>query len=77
MAYAGTHTTVQHDNAALQGIPARLVALVANAVDRFHKARAFRKTMHELQALPNAQLCDMGLNRSMIRRVAYQAVYTD
>ncbi len=69
MAFASTYITAQ------QGVADRLVAFAVNSVERFKKARAFRNTMNELSALPDAQLCDMGLNRSMIRRVAYQAVY--
>ncbi|SHJ03533.1 Uncharacterized conserved protein YjiS, DUF1127 family [Shimia gijangensis] len=69
MAYASTYTTAQ------QGTADRLVGFASNLVERFKKARAFRKTMNELYGLTNAQLADMGLNRSMIRRVAYQAVY--
>lgn len=69
MAYASTYNTAQ------QGAADRLAAYGATLVERFQKARAFRKTISELSALPDAQLADMGLNRSMIRRVAYQAVY--
>ena len=69
MAFASTYITAQ------QGISDRVVTFAAVSVERFKKARAFRKTMNELAALPNSQLCDMGLNRSMIRRAAYQSVY--
>lgn len=71
MAIASTYTTAQ------QGSADRLAALAATLIERFNKARAYRKTLTELNALPDAMLTDMGLHRSMIRRVAYQAVYED
>lgn len=35
----------------------------------------FRRTLNELSDLSNEQLTDLGLNRSMLKRVAYQAAY--
>lgn len=69
MAYASTY------HAAQQGAADRLAHFASDLVERFRKARAYRITLNELSALPNAQLADMGLNRSELRRVAYQAVY--
>ena len=37
--------------------------------------RLYRETMNELSALSNSDLADLGLNRSMIKRLAYQAAY--
>lgn len=71
MAFASTYTTAQ------QGAADRLAAFGATLLERFHKARTYRKTLNELNGLPDATLADMGLHRSMIRRVAYQAVYED
>ena len=59
------------------GLTDRISALFAELGERTRKARAFNRAYNELAALPDAQLRDMGLNRSMIRRVAYQAVYGD
>lgn len=64
-------------NIAQQGIGDRLVALFSGTLERIRKAHAFRKTLRELQSLPDNMLVDMGLNRSMLRRVAHQAVYED
>lgn len=69
MAYASTYQIAQ------QGVADRLAAFAANSVERFRKAREYRKTVSELKALPNAMLADLGLNRSMVRRAAYEAVY--
>lgn len=71
MAFASAYETAQ------QGFADRLSALVAAWVERSKKARTFRKAVNELSALPDATLADMGLHRSMLRRVAYQAVYED
>lgn len=71
MAFASTYITAQ------QGAADRLAALIATASERFRKARLYRKTLNELSALPDATLADMGLHRSMVARVAHQAVYKD
>lgn len=42
---------------------------------RFARHRRFRRTLNELSALSNRDLADLGLNRSMLKRVAYQAAY--
>ncbi|WP_372885189.1 DUF1127 domain-containing protein [Shimia sp.] len=69
MAFASTEQT------AAQGTTGRLATVAADLLERLRKARLYRKTLNELSALPNAQLADMGLHRSMLKRVAYQAVY--
>lgn len=42
---------------------------------RFVQYRLYRRTLVELQTLGARELDDLGLNRSMLQRVAYQAVY--
>lgn len=37
--------------------------------------RLYRQTVNELSALSGRDLADLGLNRSEIKRVAYQAAY--
>ena len=69
MAYASTHQVAN------QGAADRLATIASDLVARIRKAHMYRKTLNELRALPNAQLADLGLHRSMLRRVAYQAVY--
>ncbi|WP_425045737.1 DUF1127 domain-containing protein [Primorskyibacter sp. S87] len=49
---------------------------VAEALNnRFACYRVYRKTYNELFALSNRELADLGLHRSSLRRVAYQAAY--
>lgn len=69
MAHASTYITAQ------QGAADRLAAAAASLLERFNKARTYRKTLNELSGLPDSMLADLGLHRSMLRRVAYQAVY--
>ena len=40
---------------------------------RIARHRVYRRTVSELSALSNRELADLGLNRSMIRRLALQA----
>ena len=49
--------------------------MLDNLVTRFNRYRLYRQTVNELSDLTNRELEDLGLNRSMIRRVAYQAAY--
>ncbi len=42
---------------------------------KFARYRLYRETLNELSALSNRELADLGLSRSMIRRLAYQAAY--
>ncbi|MDJ0821299.1 MAG: DUF1127 domain-containing protein [Paracoccaceae bacterium] len=57
------------------GLSARLAALTADLRARFARRQVFRTTVRELSALSDRELADLGLNRSVIRRVAYQAAY--
>ncbi|NOD92251.1 DUF1127 domain-containing protein [Ruegeria sp. HKCCD4884] len=50
-----------------------LNTLVENAKTRFARYRMYRQTVNELSYLSNRELADLGLHRSMIRRVAMQA----
>ncbi len=59
---------------ALKGAPAfGIAALVETAKSRFARYRLYRQTVSELSGLSDRELADLGLHRSMIRRVALQA----
>ncbi|WP_170758751.1 DUF1127 domain-containing protein [Ruegeria lacuscaerulensis] len=59
---------------ALKGAPATgLTSLFEAAKTRFTRYRIYRQTVNELSELSNRELADLGLHRSMIRRVALQA----
>ncbi|NOD34705.1 MULTISPECIES: DUF1127 domain-containing protein [unclassified Ruegeria] len=67
MAIASTHT-------APKSAPAfGLSTLVETAKTRFARYRMYRQTVNELSSLSNRELADLGLHRSIIRRVAMQA----
>ncbi|SEP23079.1 Uncharacterized conserved protein YjiS, DUF1127 family [Salinihabitans flavidus] len=59
------------------GLGAWMAATVAAVTDTLRKRHAFRKTVTELSALSDRELADLGLNRSAIRSVAYQAAYAN
>lgn len=62
-----THANVQTGSA--------LNALFSDWKAAIARRFAFRKTLRELDALTNRELADLGLQRSELRRVAYQAAY--
>ena len=53
------------------------IGFAHRTADRYRKHRAYRTTLAEMRALSNRDLADLGLHRSMLKRVAYQAVYED
>lgn len=52
-----------------------LGAVFANLAERIHKYRKFREAKAELNNLSDRCLADLGLHRSMITRIAYEAAY--
>lgn len=58
---------------------AQVGARVANLINglRVRKARysVYRTTVRELDALSERELADLGIHRSAIRAIAYQAAY--
>lgn len=57
------------------GIITRFNALIADYRAKAARRKIYRETLRELSALSARDLNDLGLNRSEIRRVAYQAAY--
>ncbi len=53
----------------------RIAAALKSATNRVAKYRLYRKTVNELSALSTRELDDLGLNRSMIKRIALEAAY--
>ncbi len=49
--------------------------LMADLRDYFARRALFRQTVRELNDLTGRELGDLGINRSMIRSVAYQAAW--
>ena len=67
MAYA-TDTSTQGSNGFFAD-------MIASLRERNARRRLYRETLRELGHLSNRELSDLGLHRSMIRRIAYQAAY--
>ncbi|MCB1406412.1 MAG: DUF1127 domain-containing protein [Rhodobacteraceae bacterium] len=69
MAYASVHS---HRASGLFGqITAAFAALGA----AWHRSRVYVRTYNELNALSTRELADLGISRSMISRMAYEAAY--
>jgi len=69
MAFA---TEIHGVNADITG---RISAVLKSAKLRFANYRVYRKTIAELSTLSSRELDDLGLSRSMIKRVALEAAY--
>ncbi len=67
MAYVANHTSVAAPKAS------GLSVFFANVAERFRQYRIYRETYNELNALSDRELADLGLSRSMIRRLAIEA----
>lgn len=57
------------------GVMTRISALITDYRANAARRKIYRETLRELNALSARDLADLGLNRSEIRRVAYQAAY--
>ena len=57
------------------GIMDRVNTLITEARAKAARRKIYRDTLRELSALSHRELCDLGLNHSEIKRVAYQAAY--
>jgi len=53
----------------------RLTALIADLRARHARYRLYRTTLDELQSLSMRDLADLGLHRSMLKSIAYEAAY--
>lgn len=51
------------------------LGLIEELSARFARFRLYRRTVNELSSLTARELADLGLHRSMIKRIAYQAAY--
>lgn len=57
------------------GLLRRLAALVTEYREARQRGRVYRQTKRELGALTERELSDLGIARSMISRIAYEAAY--
>ncbi len=54
---------------------ARIAAFGQALVARVQNYRTYRRTLTELSALSARELDDLGLNRSMLQSIAFEATY--
>lgn len=69
-------TTTFGNAIATAGLRDRITARIASMRADYAKWRVYRNTVNELSALTNRDLADLGLSRSMISSIAYEAAYT-
>ncbi|MCG7625264.1 DUF1127 domain-containing protein [Epibacterium sp. Ofav1-8] len=55
--------------------PAGVAQMVQALREKVAQYRVYRQTLTELNALSGRELADLGLNRSMLKRVALEAAY--
>ena len=53
----------------------RVRAVIADVVDRAARKKVYRTTVVELNNLSGRELADLGIHRSEIKRIAYEAAY--
>ncbi|SIS52733.1 DUF1127 domain-containing protein [Phaeovulum vinaykumarii] len=63
------------NDAADHGLGHRIAGLFAAFEDARQRRRVYRQTLRELNGLTTRELADLGLHRSMITRVAFEAAY--
>lgn len=69
MAYIASHST------RLPGIFAWVADTFATLRTAYERSRTYARTYNELSALSSRELADLGISRSMITRLAYEAAY--
>lgn len=50
-----------------------LSVLFSNLAEKWRQYRVYRTTINELMSLSDRELADLGMSRSMVRRVAIEA----
>ena len=66
---------VEHISAGGFGLVDAVKAFFANISESLRNSREFQRTYQELDALTSRELNDLGISRSDISRIAYDAVY--
>ncbi len=70
-----TITTYGNTAATVTSLQGRIMARIASTRANWGKWRVYRRTVDELSMLSDRDLADLGLNRSMIERIAIEAAY--
>ncbi len=62
-------------SATQNGFADRVRAVIADVLDRATRRKVYRSTVEELNNLSGRELADLGIHRSEIKRIAYEAAY--
>ncbi len=57
------------------GLTQRLQAIRTQIADAMERRKVYRTTLNELESLTSRDLDDLGISRTMIRDIAYEAAY--
>jgi uncharacterized protein YjiS (DUF1127 family) len=68
-------TTMSMTRALTAGLAERVAGLVAAIREARRRRAIYNQTLRELRALSDRDLADLGLDRTMITRVALEAAY--
>lgn len=63
------------ENIGAQALRGQSAGFVSRISEALAKRRVYKQTHAELSALSTRELDDLGINRSMISRLAYEAAY--
>lgn len=63
------------ENIGAQALAAQGQGLVSRLADALARRRVYKRTYAELSALSTRELADLGITRSMISRLSYEAAY--
>lgn len=66
---------VLNSRTAPAGVFDRVSGMLQAVRDYNARRKVFRTTLNELHALDGRELADLGINKSMIRSIAYEAAY--
>ena len=66
---------VSSNRAASASLAQRFADFRDNALQNYRDWRVFRNTLNELNSLSAREMSDLGLNPTMIRRIALEAAY--
>ena len=69
MAYASAHQT------RVSGVFGQIAEAIATLRTAWARSRVYVRSYNELNALTSRELADLGISRSMISRLAYEAAY--
>jgi len=68
-------TTTTDFSVATHGLQSPFAERITALRETITKRRTYRKTVRELQGLSNRDLADLGIHRSAIKYIAYEAAY--